>query len=37
MQFDLQPPGFRVIELRDGQFTTRVARLDNLPFTPLHE
>ena len=34
MQFDLKPPGFRLIELHDGQFSTRVVRLDELPFTP---
>ena len=37
MQFDLLPPGFRVIELLDGRFTTRVVRLDHLPFTPRDE
>ncbi len=37
IQFDLQAPGFRVIELQDGQFTTRVVRLDHLPFTPRDE
>lgn len=37
MGFDLQPPGFRVIELDERQFSTRVVRLDHLPFTPRAE
>jgi len=37
MQFDLRPPGFRVIELCDGRFETRVIRLDELPFVPRDE
>jgi Icc protein len=34
MQFDFQPPGFRVIDFHDGQFSTRVVRLDHSPFSP---
>lgn len=37
MQFDFLPPGFRVIELQDGQFGTRVVRLDDVPFRPRDE
>lgn len=37
MQFDPQPPGFRVIELQNGQCSTRVVRLDHMPFTPRDE
>ncbi len=37
VQFDLQPPGFRVIELDGDQFSTATVRLDHMPFTPLHD
>jgi len=37
MQFDLQPPGFRVIELQESEFSTRVVRLNELPFAPDNE
>ena len=33
-QFDLLPPGFRVIELTGRNVQTHVVRLDNLLFTP---
>ncbi len=36
-RFDLRPPGFRVIELHEMQFSTRVVRLDALPFNPRDE
>ena len=35
--FDLRPPGFRVIELKKTAFTTRVVRLNELPFVPRDE
>ena len=35
--FDLLPPGFRVIELQEQDFRTRVVRLDTIPFVPLDE
>ena len=34
MKIDLRPPGFRVIELQDERISTRVVRLDELPFVP---
>ena len=34
MEFDLRPPGFRVIELQEMQISTRVVRLDEVPFVP---
>ncbi len=34
MKFDLRPPGFRVIELQELQISTRVVRLDEIPFVP---
>jgi Icc protein len=34
MQIDLRPPGFRVIELQELQISTRVVRLDEMPFVP---
>ena len=37
MEFDLQPPGFRVIEIGDDDFETRVVRLDHLPFRPVSD
>jgi Icc protein len=37
MGFDHLPPGFRVIETHQSTFHTRVARLDEMPFSPRDE